>query len=371
MQSRTVLRPLAPVIAVTVALLLAGLTFLIPVASGVDDPLSAHLRTAVATVTAALFVGASVIFLQALKNFKSDLRVAYRLFASGMILFGVSLWQLPILGLFDQWNSAFVTSGGVLIPFLLCMVVSYVGMRRFARLLQIRSIVASVWFAIVISTLFAITSYFAAREGLRYSEEGADVYIAVAGWATIFMVFTAILIHKIRHTIGQSYRRAMGWLEGGLIAMTIAGAHEYSTSFVVHNGEPFVDTGLYLWPFAVTGLLIVWGSYRFRLLGAGAENAEETPADKPKQATDHDYIDSIIAVSELASRPTEIDSIMDDLRIVTAEVKPGESLSTAQKQRLMLTFLALESYLTTRDPLRNFTKDEVRNHTTPAFRAVL
>jgi hypothetical protein len=360
----------SPALIAVIAIVAAVLTFVIPVADGVDNPAAAHWRTAVVTVITALFVGAAIIFLIGLRGFKTELRTAYRLLAIGIILFSLSLLQMPVAGLFNLWETPWIDSGGAILPFAMATVFMYAGMRKFARLLQIRTRLNSVWVVIALVTIFMVLSGVVAHYLVQYAPlDGADAYIAVVGWTGGFAVAAALLARKITRAIGEHYHSSMRWLEIAFWSLSAAAAHEYTTTFYFNNGDAFTDYGWYVWPFVAAGILLVRASYAFLALTA-QDIAVKTPA-QPKEADDRDYIDSIVSVAGLASRPEEVDLILDDLRKITIMQKPGESLSGEQERQLVNVYDRLERYLSGRDPLRSFSKEEVRQHVTPAFRAVI
>lgn len=63
----------------------------------------------------------------------------------------------------------------------------------------------------------------------------------------------------------------------------------------------------------------------------------------------------------LVSNPTDIDPLLDPVRKITAMHAPGEDLSPTNQSVVFKVYLNLEEYLMTRDPIRTFTKDELRN----------
>jgi hypothetical protein len=72
------------------------------------------------------------------------------------------------------------------------------------------------------------------------------------------------------------------------------------------------------------------------------------------------FVDVIVYTAQLASRPGDIDTILDRLRIFTANRQPGAELTPADRQNLIQIYLNLENYLVTREPLRNFTVHSLR-----------
>jgi len=175
--------PVLPLSIILAALVITILTFLLTVVSKAVNPLATHWRTAAGTATMVLYVGAATTFLSGLKSFKTELKVAYRLIAYGILAFSAALIQLVIWGMFDLWDSAWATSGSGLVPYLLTGGLIYLGARKFARLLGVHSILTSFWFTFVITLLTGIALGIAAHYLVQYHIDGTDLYIGVASWA--------------------------------------------------------------------------------------------------------------------------------------------------------------------------------------------
>ncbi len=79
-------------------------------------------------------------------------------------------------------------------------------------------------------------------------------------------------------------------------------------------------------------------------------------------------LDMVTNTAGLASNPQDIDPILDDVRSVTSNLSPGEPPSAADNQRLIGVYLRLEEYLITSEPLRPFTKGELRKRLSDGLR---
>ncbi len=363
-------KPYSPVLSWIIILLAAvsvGIVFAIPVVETADNPTATHWRTAAGTASMVLFVGAAITFLRGLKVFKTDLRTAYRLMAYGIMAFSAALIQLVIWGMGDLWESAWAASGSGLLPYLVTAGLIYIGARKFAKLLNIKSLLRSFWLVFAVTLLVAVGMYFAAVEWVTYDLEGTDIYIAVGAWCSSYLLVSAILAYKIYKSIGMYYQNAMRWLFIGLAALSAAAWHETINTFWFNNGDAYTDFGWYLIPWVLTGLVLVAASYQFRRLPELASGK----AGSKDEASDQDYITSILAVSQLASRPQEVEVIMDGLRSVTVDLEPGKKLTVSDKQQLVKTYRQLEAYLTNKDPLRTFSKEEILGRVSPTFRSVV
>ena len=64
--------------------------------------------------------------------------------------------------------------------------------------------------------------------------------------------------------------------------------------------------------------------------------------------------------ASLDSNPRAIDPILDRVRAITANLSPGQSVSSEQENSLLRVYLQLEAYLGTKEPLRTFPREELR-----------
>lgn len=346
------------------------LSLFAPVAATVHDPLQAHLRTAIALLASVPFIGAGIWLLASLRRFKSGLRFAYILLGSGIIMLSLGFAQLPVLGLFDLWTDSWATSVGVAVLFVGGALLVYAGIRRVARLLDIKSWLTSAWVSAGFGIVFALASYLVSPSLVRVHAEGINAYLAAIGYVAVYLVMAAVLAYRVARTIGASYRRAMSILALGISLAAFGALHEYLETYVFYEGTVYVDYGYYLWPFVVLGFVMVVAACEFAIVG----EISATHSDEAEPLSDHEYIDTIVTVAALASRPADIDPILADLRAVTSRLAPGSvvTLSTDDKKRLLTVYGRLEKYLINgQDPLRVFTVEQVRKRLSTGFARLL
>lgn len=96
--------------------------------------------------------------------------------------------------------------------------------------------------------------------------------------------------------------------------------------------------------------------------------------------TDQQAIDRVTYMASLASKADDVDPMLDTLRGITSKQAEGEplALQASERQALVKLEADLSDYLTTRDPLRSFTKESLKatvdkhfKFADPAFRARL
>lgn len=81
--------------------------------------------------------------------------------------------------------------------------------------------------------------------------------------------------------------------------------------------------------------------------------------------------DIVTHAATLASNPRDIDPILDNMRTITASLKPNVQLTPAEQRELFNIYLSIEKYLIDSDPIRVFSKDELRKKMSPELHAEL
>jgi hypothetical protein len=328
---------------------------------------AAHWRAAASVAPVFLLVGAGAVFLSGLKTFKTAMRSAYRLLAIGMLLFSLLFIQVAIWGLFDLWDTLWATSGSGIAPVVLTTTMFYIASRKMAGLLQIKSLLRNLWFVIGASLAVGVGMAMFAASFVAYDIPGTSMYIGVVSWGSMNLAIATILVYKAYRAIGPSYHQAMRWLVISVALFALASWHEAINTLWFNNGSTYTDYGYYLLPWTVAGLIMLYASYKFKQLPFVSGIGSAQTAD----ITDQDYIDSVLAVAQLASRPEDIDGMLDDLRGVTATRQPDQPLSHESRQRLLRSYYQLEAYLREKDPVRMVSYDEIQASATPAFRSLL
>lgn len=356
-----------------VAALLGVAAYFMPVASStLSEHVTEHrIRLVVTVVMTVSFCGSALLFFRGLGAFKAGLQAAYRWFSAGNIGFGVAMLQWPVIVVAGLQSSFWAVSGVVVVPFLLATFLMYVGMRQFALLLGVQTIVTSRLFSVSVALACMVGSGLAAHFFATNNTPGIEneAYTATVAWTTIYGLLAWLLVRKVIGVIGRSYQRAMSWQAAALGMMVFGGAHECVTSYFLTEGDWYIYAGVSMWPFVIAGCLFVGAGYQMGLMRFAADQ-DDSPPSAPTQDA-RAFIDSILGVASLASRPNDIDSILDGLRGVTAAMRPGEALSEAQIRILVDVYMQLERYLTTADPLRVFTREELEARLAPDVRAYL
>lgn len=371
MQAKHDNRARTKIVAIIIASFVCAALFWLVPAREASNPTAAHLRVAIAALAMAVSTGAGIWFISNLHFFTARLRKAYALISIGFITLSLALLQLPVLGLLNMWDSVWISSGAVVAGFAATPILIYSGMRQYARVVHAKSLAMSyslVWIATII---FAVATYFISPHLIWYPNvPGLPTYLAVAGSTLVFLTAAARLSWRLSHSMGSSYHDAMRWLSIALTALALAAAHEYTTAYLENDTDVlYLDYGLYLLPFVVSGFLALRASYAFDQL---THNAVVGGTNAVGVLTNDDYTDSITMLATCASNPQDIDNLLDRMRVVTSNLPPGAPLRDTDKQQLIATYLELETYLTSgKDPARVYTVNQLRERLNPAFAALL
>lgn len=294
---------------------------------------------------------AAVLFLTSLRAFKKELRIAYILLAIGILTFGVTQMQLPISSFveFDPLRLSWF----IVIISLLGACIMYAAVLKFARLLKIGTAWSSPPMVIASVLVFSFLSTFlphAPVEGI--SERTIDGIFATFIASGTICTIMALITLRIRSTLGIKYKAAMSWLAAALFMAAFSCVHETIVKQVSYFSqfETYFAYGFTLWPFLATAILFLLAGLSFRQM---SQRAIQLPDNASS-------LDIITYAAQLASNPSEIDTILDKVRRITATHEPGAKLSAADEVALTEVYLHIEKYLIAREPLRKFTKEELR-----------
>ena len=295
--------------------------------------------------------GASALFLWGLKGFKQELRVAYILICLGIVMFGLSYLQTPILTYLDQGDGFWVRSGIVAVPFVAPIVLFYVGVKRFARLFGLKDMWTSGWFAIVLSA--AVTAgtavlAFVAGPG----DQQLIMTLVFIAWVSMILVIVDVMILKIRASAGPLYKRALGWFAAAMIVETLSGLIFVVLTLFGVQAEA-TKTGVLDVPEVIGAFAFVWAGYYFKLIN------EDVAA---RNSNDVSLIDVVIFTASQVSNPKQIDPLLDTLRSTTAQIRQqGGSITAEQEAELRRVYLGIEQYLVTAEPLRQLSVEQIRH----------
>ncbi len=334
-----------------------------------DQGMLIWLPFAFALPAAVLHVGAAVVVWSGLKGFKDEIRQAYKFICVGLIFVGFTQLQLPVISLFGLWELR--ENGLIIIPFVLPFIFFSMGIRRFAKLLNITSSWASPWLVngagLVFGGLMAIVPH-APNNTSPLAFAGTMMLL---GWIAVQALALIVMVLQIKGTIGASYVNAMAWLFVTYVSVLVTDVMYLVTLLVTSPGTWYLDYNISVAPFVAVGLLWLRSGYAF--------NAVTAPEPAPNHlgqffgpttaiaAGTPPSIEVVMYVQAMASNPRDLDITLDKLRIITAKYEPGKPLTATEQAQLAEVYLGIESYLINKDPLRKFDRTHIRQDVENTF----
>lgn len=306
--------------------------------------------------------GAAWFFLSGLKNFKPGLRKAYILLCIGVLAFGLSQAQLiPMAYLDIKW---WVTNGFFTLPYMTSFIFFFLGVRQFAKVLGVKTKWTS-W------PLAALASFATAGVLVMIphapSPLASGQYATVVGFTTVvsvFFAFAAGAAFRLRREIGPLYTKALTWLAIGLSIGVIGGFHYVFVEMAVRIDWYYAGNLTVLFMF-ISSALTLYSGYAVR------EINEISSSYVPKRVSPDPlvFVEIVTYITNLVSRPTELDVALDDLRVVTSQLSPTQSkLESTQEQKVIKVYRKVEEYLVKKERLRIYTREDLRENITKKFK---
>lgn len=296
---------------------------------------------------------AAVLFLLGVQGFKPQFKTAYYYICGGYLLhaFGSVSYPMAYLGYTTHLQS--ILTGDI--PLCLGAVCIYLGIRKFGHLLGLQGSVMSPWRYLPIFLLVAgIAWYLPHRPVPDSSELVFDLDRTLSVLETTFYLLIALLAFRIQHAASVFYTRPLRWFG---VTFTVY----FSTSTAI-NAQFYLTwltpSTLYLVgaiisaAYLARGILSIIAGYSFNKIS----HREITTSTKEAS-----LLDIIIFTASLASRPQEIDPILDTVRQITAHHQPNQSLNDQETHQLTEVYHHLEDYLTHDETIRSFTHDSLQS----------
>lgn len=291
-------------------------------------------------------------FLSSLKAFKRGLRTAYYWLAVGIFVFCIGAGVLSALKLLVPSLSVFVMT-----PYALGALCMYIGMRKFAKLLDASSRWSSIWLVLACSAAAVGVMTLVPHPQVTETELAFDVTFGSLAWSGVLGVAGMLVALHIRQIIGPVYRKAIMWTALALGALTIASFQEVIVkAYFLQSSYSTYFIGL-IW-YLLMGVLFLRAGLILKQTG---RETVQLPANAS-------HVDIVVGVAQMVSRPLEINKALDEMRRITAKhLQTSQELPAADKATLTDLYLYLEDYLLVKEPLRKFTKEGLRNGLPEAF----
>lgn len=309
-------------------------------------------------VACILMLAAIFFFLTGLKTFQPRLKVAYAVLSLGIFLIGAAQAQLLYISFYWLWDSAWVKAGGTVLPFLLSLIALYASMYLFARALHIKSFWAKLRYVVPITVASGVILSFNPNRFPEFqTDSDFSVYMAVLGMAMAGTVNTLMLARRIKQGLGKAYQSAMNWLVIAFGIYVFVGIHAAVTATFANPAGGYIDYSL--WTFDIFGVALLIAAIHFNELS------------RVRLASNASFTDVVTYAALMISDPKEIDVHLDKFRLITAKLTPDEKLSDKDKQTLVDVYLTIEKYLTTREPVRKLSREDIRLRLPESFLSAL
>jgi hypothetical protein len=262
---------------------------------------------------------------------------------------------------FDLWDSWPMVLGVVNTPFIIAVAVIFIGIRTFYRKLEMPSVWRSLRFNAAFVAAGILIAVFMPHAPSPLDELTYDTGSFFFALSSLALWVTAFNIFAIRKHIVASYARVLNWLGGGLVfeALLVGG----SVIMKAFGFDTRVATGIFQDYLVLAAIPYVVAGYLFYQLTADTRHAVIS--------TGAGIVDILMYMSSLVSSPKAIDAILDDMRLITARIRPGLPMAEADKAKLADVYLRLEHYLTTEEKLRSFTTEQLRSQVYAKFNTQL
>ncbi|MDB5178643.1 MAG: hypothetical protein JWN01_586 [Patescibacteria group bacterium] len=335
---------------VALGVVLAGLAYFEPITPGgiSGTVFGQRLTLMVASLYLVLSIEAVVLFWAGLKGFKGGLRKAYLILCAAIIMFAIAQIQVPVTTItgLEWWT----TTGLVALPYVLSSFLAYWALRTFAQAVGIKDALTK--FRFVLPAIFALiaVSFFLPvhLSSIMPTAVAHHTFTAIVIWELVLDGLAGWNAWRIRQTMGGTYQSAMTWLFVAFFSYTLTHLHFavlQATGYDNWYGRNSLETV----PLAVVGLLLVKAGYEFWKVTAPVRAAKSSSP-----------LDVVIYAASLATNRGAINPIMDTVRQVSAGMTPGGSLSAQNQEALAQVYLKLEAYLVEKEPLRTFTREDLR-----------
>jgi hypothetical protein len=304
------------------------------------------LITVLLFIYAGVYASAAGILLWSISGFRSGLRIAYILLLTGVML-GAIIHGIEAPAQQFHWTDQSWYIDAQRVAYTFGPLLIYLGARKFGRLLQIKAVSTSAWFAVLGGLLVAFIAGYILGDlhGIGHFEAGASTFFL---WLQILAVWTLVQVWRQTSRI---YQPSMHWLAWA-IGLNVLG----EVQFVVSEFLPQVFLQLTMTVSFLSGAIMLFKSaLEFHKLH-GKSLQELSTINKLE-----DSIDIITYIASLASNPRAIDPLLDEFRVLTASLDNGkQALNSAQQATLYKIYVSLEDYLTEKDAVRTYQRSVLR-----------
>jgi hypothetical protein len=378
---RNKLRAIA-VVSLCMALVGAVLTLLIPTPSNMPSDMNAmsfHSLFFISTVMVITHFGAALLFVLGLRGFSKESKRAYGWLVAGFVTLALGFTQLPLMNLFHLETSAWSRYGLIALPFVASVICIYSGARSFARLFGVKNILTSIPMAICLALAISALSVLLpnAAPNIAMPETTIQVSKFAVMLPAAFNLWAAILAFQARKRAGALYIPATAWLATYLILDSVSSLSGVVVRLFQPGQNIAFDAGYMYVLYAIAGIILLRAGLVFNEISSGQNKilgSEEVTffGQRKAASTEQGTLpDILIYAAGLASNKEAVDTILDELRIVTATHAANTPFTQGEQQRLAAAYGQLETYLATQEAVRPVSNTDLRASVSAHYAPVL
>lgn len=230
-------------------------------AAGLPDALRPQLAAPVFMIV--LHAGMAWFFLSSLKNFKKELKKAYLFITLAVINSGLAATQFPITSAFKLHDHPAFAYGGFMLPFAFSCLLIYLGLRIFAKQLDVRSVWLDWRLFVGVAVAAVALVVLLPHPSVVANESFYDLAAGAMAMAVAVSLANAVLSLQIVRRMTDLYRTAMRWFFA-LQIVVIVGSLNYCI-FLLFSGELLGTEALFtILPFMFLELTWLQAGYTFK-----------------------------------------------------------------------------------------------------------
>lgn len=236
----------------------------------------------------------------------------------------------------------------------------YLGARKFNKILGFQSKLASIWFIIGLTVLAWVLHAFlphapvGAEQGL--DEMGYDIFEIVSVLPVVFYSAALYLVWRLYQKTGSGYKKMFTWLSIGIGLQLVAALNTGVLEVIGYHNWYFASR-VYIIPAILADIGIFWAAYQFNAFGLVHKKRTAPTSDEVSS------MDVIVYVAGSVADKTQIDVSLDGMRKITAQLREGQAPDPQQQRE----YLQIEDLLLTKDKLRAFDREDLRNDLNQRF----
>jgi hypothetical protein len=304
-----------------------------------------------------LYAGCSFLFFLGLKNFTANFKGAYVVFCAGILMLALAESQLPVFTAMNMQDILWMRAGGILLPVIAAIITMYIGARKFARLFNIQTVWNKGWFVLLVAMGMAAAAYFLpifTALGPETEIEGRAT-LAFMGISLAIFLACAILAYKVKNLASKTYKKAFFWFYVALAGFVVVTLQTIAAVMIVGPQSWWLKNGYTIFIQVILGLPLLKAAYEFMVL-------EDTVAPSDQPTVEITILDIVVVAAEKVSNAKAIEPQLERVREITARLAPDQkvTLNSSEIAELAEIYRHIEHYLTVEEPVRRFTKDELR-----------